>query len=72
MGRCYIHMMISVEVTVMVVEIEGGIAEEEVDEVHNSLLPGSKKVKTAEGIPAKGGASTRLHQLGRTSKAWPL
>ena len=31
----------------------GGMAEEEVDEVHNSLIPGSKKVETAKGIPAK-------------------
>lgn len=68
MGRCYIHMMISVEVTVMVVEIGGGMAEEEVDDVHNSLIPGSKKVETAEGIPAKRGASTSLYQPGRTSK----
>ena len=44
------------------------MAEEEVDKVHNSLLPGSKKVKTAEGIPEKRGASTSLHQPGRTSK----
>ena len=68
MGRCYIHMMISVEVTVMVVEIEGGIAEEEVDEVHNSLIPSSKKVETAKGIPTKRGASTSLHKPGRASK----
>mgnify|MGYP007109622691 FL=1 len=46
----------------------GGMAEEEVDEVHNSLIPGSKKVETAKGIPAKRGASTSLHQPGRTSK----
>ena len=68
MGRCYIRMMISVEVTVMVVEIGGGMAEEEVDEVHNSLIPGSKKVETAKGILAKRGDSTSLHQPGRTSK----
>ena len=60
--------MISVEVIVMVVEIGEGMAEEEVDEVHNSLLPGSKKVETAKGIPAKRGASTSLHQPGRTSE----
>ena len=52
----------------MVVEIKGGMAEEEVDEVHNSLIPGSKKVETAKGIPVKGGTSTSLHQPGRTSK----
>ena len=68
MGRCYMHMMISVEVTVMVVEIGGGMAKEEVDEVHNSLIPRSKKVEIAEGIPAKRGASTSLHQPDRTSK----
>ena len=32
----------------------GGMAEEEVDEVHNSLIPGSKKVEAAEGIPVEG------------------
>ena len=68
MRKCYTHMMISIEVTVMVVEIRGGMAEEEVDEVHNSLIPGSKKVETTKGIPAKRGASTSLHQPGRTSK----
>ena len=49
-------------------EIEGGMVEEEVNEVHNSLISGSKKVKAAVGIPAEGGASTSLHQLGKISK----
>ena len=66
MGKCYIHMMISVEVTL--VEIGGWMAEEDVDEFHNSLIPGNKKVETAKGILAKRGASTSLHQPGRTSK----
>ena len=50
----YVHMMISVEVIVMVGEIGGGMVGEEVDEVHHNLIPGSKKVKTAKGIPKKG------------------
>ena len=43
------------------------MAEEEVNEVHGSLIPGRKKVEAAEGIPAEGGASTSL-QHGKTSK----
>ena len=52
----------------MVGEIEGGMAEEEVDRVHNSLIPGSKKIETAEGISEKKRHSTSLHQIGRTNK----
>ena len=66
MGKCYIHMMISVEVTL--VEIGGWMAEEDVDEFHKSLIPGNKKVEAAEGIPEEGGASISLHQPGKTSK----
>ena len=49
-------------------EVGGGMAEEEVNEVHGSLIPGSKKVEAAEGIPAEGGASTSMRQHGKTSK----
>ena len=44
------------------------MAEEDVDEFHKSLIPGNKKVEAAEGIPEEGGASTSLHQPGKTSK----
>ena len=61
-------------VKVTVVEITGGLAKEEVDKVHDSLIPGSK-AQTAEGILAV----SSLHQRCKTSKlsvvlwkAWPL
>ena len=53
-GRCYIHIIISVDFTI--VEIRGGMVEEEVDEVHNSLTQGNNKVEVAKGIMAEGGA----------------
>ena len=58
----------------VIVEIGGGMAEEEVDEVHNSLLPGSKKVETAEGIPAKNciNQAEPANRVLVLWKAWPL
>ena len=60
MGRCHIHNNTLVEV--MVVEIREGMAEEDVDEVHNNVIPDSKKMEAIEGILIEGGASTNLHQ----------
>ena len=41
-------------VEVMVVEIKEGMAEEDVDEVHNNFTPNSK-AEAIEGISTKGG-----------------
>ena len=57
-----------ISVLVMVVEMMGGMSEEAVDEVYNSLISGNKKVEATEGIPAGGGASTSLCRPGKTSK----
>ena len=72
-------MMISVEVTVMVMEIRGGMAKEEVDEVYNSLIPSSKKVKQPRAFRQKGELPPPcINQAEPTNrvtvlwKAWPL
>ena len=45
-----------------------GMVEEEVDEVHNNLIPRQQEGRSNQGIPTKIGASNNLHQPNKTSK----
>ena len=46
----------------------GGMAMEEVDDVHNSLVPDIKKMEPIERILVEGGTPTSLHQPGKINK----